>query len=80
MARRAHDTLAAMGENDVWIPISDGHELARRMTDAPVTPVPNAKHLGSGGSTRSVRGGDAAILGNRQSRSSVGWPQIFPMR
>ena len=33
------------GEEDEWIPISDGRELARRMKDAPFTSVPNAKHL-----------------------------------
>ena len=33
------------GEEDQWIPIADGRELARRMSDAPFTPVPNAKHL-----------------------------------
>ena len=33
------------GQEDAWIPIADGRELARRMGDAPFTPVPNAKHL-----------------------------------
>jgi len=33
------------GEQDEWIPIRDGLELARRMSDAPFTSVPNAKHL-----------------------------------
>ncbi|MDQ0995534.1 pimeloyl-ACP methyl ester carboxylesterase [Phyllobacterium ifriqiyense] len=32
------------GEEDEWIPIADGHELARRM-NVSLTPVPNAKHL-----------------------------------
>ena len=33
------------GEQDEWIPIRDGLELARRMSDAPFTSVSNAKHL-----------------------------------
>jgi pimeloyl-ACP methyl ester carboxylesterase len=33
------------GEDDAWIPIADGRELARRMSGAPFTPVPHAKHL-----------------------------------
>lgn len=33
------------GEDDNWIPIADGRELARRMSNAPFTPVPNAGHL-----------------------------------
>jgi pimeloyl-ACP methyl ester carboxylesterase len=33
------------GEDDEWIPIEDGRELARRMAGAPLTAVPNAKHL-----------------------------------
>lgn len=33
------------GEDDEWIPIADGRELARRMGNVPFTPVPNAKHL-----------------------------------
>lgn len=33
------------GEDDEWIPIADGRELARRMSDAPFTPVSGAKHL-----------------------------------
>jgi pimeloyl-ACP methyl ester carboxylesterase len=33
------------GEDDAWIPIADGRELARRMKDAPFVPVPGAKHL-----------------------------------
>lgn len=33
------------GEDDDWIPLADGRELARRMRNAPFTPVPNAKHL-----------------------------------
>jgi len=33
------------GQDDEWIPIADGHELARRMSAASFMPVPNAKHL-----------------------------------
>jgi pimeloyl-ACP methyl ester carboxylesterase len=33
------------GEDDEWIPIEHGRELARRMANAPLTVVPNAKHL-----------------------------------
>jgi pimeloyl-ACP methyl ester carboxylesterase len=33
------------GQDDGWIPIADGHELARRMSTASFTPVPHAKHL-----------------------------------
>jgi pimeloyl-ACP methyl ester carboxylesterase len=33
------------GENDEWITIADGRDLARRMSDAPFMPVANAKHL-----------------------------------
>ncbi len=33
------------GEDDAWIPIADGRELARRISGAPFIPVPNAKHL-----------------------------------
>jgi pimeloyl-ACP methyl ester carboxylesterase len=33
------------GQEDAWIPIADGRELARRMGDAPFTAIPNAKHL-----------------------------------
>lgn len=33
------------GQEDAWIPIADGRELARRMGDAPFAAVPNAKHL-----------------------------------
>jgi pimeloyl-ACP methyl ester carboxylesterase len=33
------------GQEDAWIPIADGRELARRMGDAPFTAVPEARHL-----------------------------------
>ena len=33
------------GEEDEWIPMADGRELARRMGTASFTPVPDAKHL-----------------------------------
>lgn len=33
------------GEQDEVIPLRDGEELARRIRDAPLTVVPNAKHL-----------------------------------
>lgn len=33
------------GEDDAWIPIAEGRELARRMSGVPFTPVPHAKHL-----------------------------------
>jgi pimeloyl-ACP methyl ester carboxylesterase len=33
------------GEDDEWIPIADGRELARRMSNAPFVSVPKAKHL-----------------------------------
>lgn len=33
------------GQEDAWIPIEDGRELARRMGDAPFIAVPKAKHL-----------------------------------
>lgn len=33
------------GQEDEWIPMADGRELARRMKPASFTPVPNAKHL-----------------------------------
>lgn len=33
------------GEDDEWIPLADGRELARRMSHAAFAPVPNAKHL-----------------------------------
>jgi len=33
------------GEDDVRVPVADGRELARRMSGAPFTLVPNAKHL-----------------------------------
>lgn len=33
------------GEEDEWIPMADGRELARRMGTASFTPVPGAKHL-----------------------------------
>ncbi|MFE0018051.1 alpha/beta fold hydrolase [Mesorhizobium sp. NPDC059054] len=33
------------GEDDDWIPIEDGYELARRMLNAPFTSVPGSKHL-----------------------------------
>lgn len=33
------------GEEDEWIPMADGRELARRMSAASFTPVPDAKHL-----------------------------------
>lgn len=33
------------GEDDAWIPLADGHELARRMSNAPFTAVPEAGHL-----------------------------------
>jgi len=33
------------GQEDEWIPIADGRELARRMGAASFTPVPDAKHL-----------------------------------
>lgn len=33
------------GEDDAWIPLADGHELARRMSNAPFTAVPAAGHL-----------------------------------
>lgn len=33
------------GEDDAWVPVKDGRELARRMSDAPFAAVPNAKHL-----------------------------------
>ena len=33
------------GQEDEWIPMADGRELARRMSTASFTPVPDAKHL-----------------------------------
>lgn len=33
------------GQEDEWIPLADGRELARRMSTASFTPVPDAKHL-----------------------------------
>jgi pimeloyl-ACP methyl ester carboxylesterase len=33
------------GEDDEWIPLEDGRELARRIPDAPFYTVPSAKHL-----------------------------------
>jgi pimeloyl-ACP methyl ester carboxylesterase len=33
------------GEQDEWIPVKDGRELARRIPGAPFHAVPNAKHL-----------------------------------
>ncbi|RVD65480.1 alpha/beta hydrolase [Mesorhizobium sp. M7A.F.Ca.ET.027.03.2.1] len=33
------------GEDDEWIPLDDGRELARRIPGAPFITVPNAKHL-----------------------------------
>ena len=33
------------GENDEWVPIADGRELAKRMSDPSFTSVANAKHL-----------------------------------
>ncbi|MET3578518.1 pimeloyl-ACP methyl ester carboxylesterase [Mesorhizobium robiniae] len=33
------------GEDDEWIPIADGRELARRIANAPFLSVPEAKHL-----------------------------------
>lgn len=32
-------------KEDEWIPMADGRELARRMSTASFTPVPDAKHL-----------------------------------
>jgi pimeloyl-ACP methyl ester carboxylesterase len=38
-------TLVCWGEDDAWIPVAKGHELAARIPDARFEPIPGAGHL-----------------------------------